>query len=66
MVRTIINNFAEILDTLLGYMAAFLAFFVQCNWMSIGAAILLVSRLIVDVPKAWHVIKRIHNGARNG
>jgi hypothetical protein len=34
------------------------------NWMAVGAGVLLVARLVQDVPKAWETIKFYRNKDR--
>lgn len=52
------------------YLASFLAYLTSrleyvldyigdLNWMQIGAAALLIARLVTDVPQAWEAIQKI-------
>lgn len=50
------------LDATLSYFASFLGFCSDLNWMGIGAAVLLVARLIVDVPKAYFYVRNLRYG----
>ncbi len=47
----------EIVDAAVSYFAAALAFIVSLPLMKIGGAILLIARLVVDVPPAYNKIK---------
>lgn len=44
-------------DAVASYAAALLASMAQVDWMHLGAIVLLVARLIHDVPAAFHYIK---------
>lgn len=46
------------------YLATGLGFLSDVNWMAVGAGILLVSRLIQDVPKAIETIQDYRNKCR--
>lgn len=47
----------EVVDAIVSYFAAALAFFVSLPLMKIGGAVLLIARLIVDIPPAFAKIK---------
>lgn len=49
-------------DHILSYFTAFLAICISLPLMKIGGAILLIARLIVDVPPAYHKLKRLFIG----
>lgn len=48
----------DITGALQSYLAAGLGFLSDVNWMAVGATVLLIARLIQDVPKAIEEIKR--------
>lgn len=47
----------DIAQALQSYLASALGFMSEVNWMAVGAGILLIARLIQDVPKAYETIK---------
>lgn len=47
----------ELMGSILSYLASLLAFMSDLPWASIGASVLLVARLIQDVPAAIAVLK---------
>lgn len=49
----------HIVDAAQSYLATALAYISQFGWMNVGAAILLVARLIADVPPAYAMIKKL-------
>jgi hypothetical protein len=49
----------EYTDALLSYLTVAIAFLASLPLMKIGGAILLVARLIVDVPPAYKKIKKM-------
>ena len=52
----------EKFDSLLSYCAGFIGLVSQVDWMSAGAVVLLIARLVVDVPKACFYIKGLIHG----
>lgn len=53
------------LDTGVSYSASFIGCMAGTDWMQIGAAVLLVARLVVDIPRACFYIKGLINGSGN-
>ena len=51
-------------SALQSYLATGLGFLSDVNWMAVGAGILLVARLVQDVPKAFETIKYYRNKDR--
>ena len=49
-------------DAVLSYLAAVLSFMTNIDWMSLGAVVLLICRLMVDVPRAYIFIKESFRG----
>ena len=48
----------DIFDSLLSYVAATIAILTDINWMAMGGFVLLICKLIVDVPPAYNKIKK--------
>ena len=53
------------IDTGMSYTAGFVGYMSGTDWMHIGAIILLIARLVVDVPRAYFYIKGLLNGGGN-
>ena len=49
-------------DAIISYLAAALSFTMNIDWMSVGAVVLLVARLVVDVPRAYLFLKESCHG----
>ena len=47
----------DTVNATLSYFAAGLGFCATVDWMATGAAVLLVARLIVDLPKAYDSVR---------
>ena len=52
----------EYADHIISYFTAALALVMSLPFMKIGGALLLISRLIVDIPPAYRKIKSIFTG----
>jgi hypothetical protein len=51
------HDIEHLSESLQSYLAAALGYFAQYDLMNIGAAILLVARLVVDIPSAYRAIR---------
>lgn len=60
------NHFTEHVSAFTSYIASALCFLQQMPWMSLGAAVLLVARLIQDIPPAVKVIKDWRQNHKQG
>lgn len=49
----------EAADTIMTYVLAGLAMLTNVNWMTVGGIVLLICRLIQDVPPAYNKLKEI-------
>lgn len=49
----------EYFDHILSYLTALMAITLSLPLMKIGGAVLLISRLIVDIPPAYNKVKKI-------
>ena len=49
----------DIFDSLLSYVAATIAILTDINWMAMGGFVLLICKLIVDVPPAYNKLRRM-------
>ncbi len=49
----------DLIDAIISYFAAVLALVVSLPLMKIGGAILLIARLVVDVPPAFRKLKEM-------
>lgn len=48
------------LDACTGYLACTLALYIQeINWATLGAAVLLIARLLTDVPAAYKSLRSL-------
>jgi hypothetical protein len=60
---TITESFREATGSAVTYMTSAIGYacsqVADWNWMQIGAAVLLIARLMQDVPKAYVAIKRM-------
>lgn len=49
----------EVADSIVAYVLAGIAMLTNVNWMAVGGAIILICRLIQDVPPAYNKLKEI-------
>lgn len=54
----ILKHLAEATERVVSYLAATFGFLQDVEWTTVGASVLLIARLIQDVPAALEVIKK--------
>lgn len=55
-----IKTLDEYSSSVMSYFASGVGFLQNCDFMAIGAAILLVARLLIDLPKAYISLRRFY------
>lgn len=56
----------EKIDSILSYLVAGWCYMCHLDWMGVGATVLLLARLVVDLPKAYLYIRKVlKNGKVN-
>lgn len=52
-------------DSAQSYLASALGFMQDVNWMAVGAGVLLIARLVQDIPPAVEMLVRLVNKYKN-
>lgn len=60
-----LTTLSETASTFTSYLAVCGGFMASVNWMAVGAVVLLIARLLVDIPKAYFYWKGINRDQSN-